>query len=239
MTLNSSVYTKIRYRYKTSDTNIKAKIVLEFSNWADGDSEAVNLAAGKGQLILDNTSSITLTVGTATITAAKIVANVRLYANSAAGQVYYDFVEIYEGDYILPNCTKLTPPNILRDATLKPFGMLGAHTQAGGSELKTVSMSCDLDAEGAVVTWKRPQTGSPTDKTKTEVFELIAYEEAKSVPWHWLNWGSGAMKVRLTQFTPNYFGDNTLDLEWTEYRLSSAGVAHESYRTRTSMDQVT
>jgi hypothetical protein len=226
LSLSTSIYTKIRFRYKCGNSSVKAKIIVTFSD-------------ASTQTVLAETNNQTFGYTSVALTAAKTVDHVTLYATTAAGTVYYDFVEIYEGDYILPNCTKLTPPNILRDATLKPFGMIGAHTQAGGAELKTVTMSCDLDVEGATITWKRPQTGSPTDKTNTEVFELIAHEEAKSVSWHWLNYGTGAMKARLTQFTPNFFGDNTLELEWTEYRLSSAGVSHENYRTRTSMDQVT
>jgi hypothetical protein len=225
LSLSTSIYTKIRFRYKCGNSSVKAKIIVTFSD-------------ASTQTVLAETNNQTFGYTSVALTAAKTVDHVTLYATTAAGTVYYDFVEIYEGDYILPNCTKLTPPNILRDASLKPFGMIGAHTQAGGAELKTVTMSCDLDVEGATITWKRPQTGSPTDKTNTEVFELIAHEEAKNVPWHWLDWGRGAMKVRLTQFTPNLYGDNTLDLEWTEYRLSSAGVSHENYRTRTSMDQV-
>jgi hypothetical protein len=226
LSLSTSIYTKIRFRYKCSNSSVKGKIIVTFSD-------------ASTQTVLAETNNQTFGYTSVVLTAAKTVDHVTLYATTAAGTVYYDLVEIYEGDYILPNCTKLTPPNILRDATLKPFGMIGAHIQAGGAELKTVTMSCDLDVEGATITWKRPQTGSPTDKTNTEVFELIAHEEAKNVPWHWLDWGRGAMKVRLTQFTPNLYGDNTLDLEWTEYRLSSAGVSHENYRTRTSMDQVT
>jgi hypothetical protein len=226
--LTATINTKCSFRYKC-ETSTKAAIIITGS--------------GGTQTVLVGINTTTLTPVTVSLQASLgTIQTITWYASVAAGSVYFDFMQIYEDNYILPNCTKLTPPVINRDAFLKPPGMIGSHTQSLGGELATVQMNCDLDVEGATITWKRPQTGSPTDKVNTQVFQVILQEEARSVnpvPWHWLNFGCGAMKARLTKMEPDYVENNILNLEWTEYRLSSAGCAHENAQTRFSLDQVT
>jgi len=80
--VSPSVYTTFLYRYKTSDTNIKAKIVAVF--------------ASGNQTILSETSSTTWVKGSATLDTDKgSLTRIRLYANQATGQVYYDFVLVF------------------------------------------------------------------------------------------------------------------------------------------------
>jgi hypothetical protein len=227
LNLSTTLYPVIRYRYKCSNANVVPTILVTFTSG----SQTITLA-----------NSTTLITAVMPLTAAKTVNTVTLQSLTSDGTVYWDFVVIYEYGYILPNCIHINDPDELREGKLSPFGMSGSHKQAGGAELKKLIMTCDLDVEGATITWKRPQTGSPTDKTQTRVFRDISYEESRrlnNVPWHWLNWGEGAMKARLIRYEVDRFENNILTLEWEEYRNSSADVAHEDADSRFSINQVT
>jgi hypothetical protein len=228
LNLSTTVYPKFRYRYKCSNASVIPVITVGFSS-------------GTQTITLPN--STTLTVGTATLTAAKTVNTVTASATVAAGSVYFDFFEIYAGDYVLPNCTKLSPPEFLSDAVIKVPYMVGNRIQALGADSMRITMTCDLDVENDTVTWMRPQGSTATDKINVQVFNENRYAEAvsgaRNVPWHWVNWGKGACKMRLTRMSPSYANDNTIELEFTEYRLSSAGVSHENANTQYSLDQVT
>lgn len=236
LALLSATYKKIRIRYKCGNANVKAKVTVTGSTGT--------------QTVLAATNSTTFTVVEVALVPATVgttIQTVSLYATTATGTVYYDFVEIYDNNYILPNCTKLSPPQRLRDAWIIINGKISNSAQALGADSVEISMTCDLDCEGTetstgvtLPTWKRPQLiTTKTDQTQLLVFDKIMYEEAKNVPWHWLNWGTGACKVRLTEMTPNFYGDNTLELKWTEYRLSSGSVSHENELSRFSTEQVT
>jgi hypothetical protein len=229
LNLSTTIYPKIRYRYKCSNASVIPVITVGFSS-------------GTQTITLPN--STTLTVGTATLTAAKTVNTVTPSATVAAGSVDFDFFEIYAGDYVLPNCTKMSPPEFLSDAVIKVPYMVGNRIQALGADSMRITMTCDLDVENDTVTWMRPQgSSSKTDKINVQVFNENRYAEAvsgaRNVPWHWVNWGKGACKMRLTRMSPSYANDNTIELEFTEYRLSSAGVSHENANTQYSLDQVT
>jgi hypothetical protein len=223
-----ALYPKIRFRYKCSNANVIPAILV---------------AGATGTQVIYPGNSTTWVTITATLVSATIgdyVLYVASGARTSNGIVYLDFIQNCQETHITPNCVKLPIPSALRDASLEPFGMVGQHTQAGGMDSLTVSMACDLDIEDSVVTWKRPQTGaSATDKTPIEVFHQIQHEEATSVPWHWVNFGYGACKMRLKKCEADYFVDNLLNLEWEEVRLSSGGNTLETYRSRYSLDQVT
>jgi len=98
--ISPSVYPKFVYRYKTSNTNIKAKIEAVFT--------------GGNQDILSESSSTTWVTGSATLDTDKGGLQwIRLYANQATGQVYYDFVLVCKGIFTFPNCgygLEFTPP---------------------------------------------------------------------------------------------------------------------------------
>jgi hypothetical protein len=223
LTLSTSVYPYLRYRYKCSNASVVPEILVTFTS-------------GTQTITLPN--STIFTTGTATLTAAKTVNTVTLKSKTVAGSVIWDFTEIYSGDYVFPNCTKISPPETLNDAIIKIPYMIGNRIQALGADSIRLSMTCDLDVENPNLTWKRPQTsGSKTDQINVQVFNDISFSEAQGTMWHWLNWGKGACKTRLSRMAPNYFEDNTLELEFTEYRLSNAAT-RETANSRFSLDQV-
>jgi len=236
LNLSSSVYQKILWRYKTGNTTIKAKIVLVFSTWDYTLTEAQNIAAGNGQIVHDDTASTSLTFGSTTVTAAKIVDHIRFYADNGVGggattdHVYYDFALLCMGNFTIPNCRYgFTPKLVSREALLKVFGMSGAHRQGGGSELSEFEFGCDVTKGN----WKRI---NPADAINGEVFYDIEHN-AKSEPWQWFSSGTKKMKVNLVSFEPPQKAsgeqlDLRINFTLREYRASDAGIAAETYRTR-------
>ncbi|RLC88037.1 MAG: hypothetical protein DRJ03_04005 [Chloroflexi bacterium] len=211
--VSPSVYTTFLYRYKTSDTNIKAKIVAVF--------------ASGNQTILSETSSTTWVKGSATLDTDKgSLTRIRLYANQATGQVYYDFVLVCKGIFTFPNCgygLEFTPP--ARYAMLEIPARVGDITQNLGSPSATVTIGCDLD----VGDWKRSG-----DYVDGEVFLDIAHN-SYTEPWQWLDTGTEQFKATLDTpvFRREADGNSArriLELTFREYRRSSA--SNESYVER-------
>ena len=230
LSLNSSIYTKIRWRYKTSGTN-KAKIVLVFSTWDYADSAAVNIAAGKGQEVLADSSSSTWAVGSATITTGKTIDHIRLHADHGAGAdcVYYDWVMIYKNDFVFPNVTDIRVDVTSRNVNLGiPSGMV-LGTQNLGADPATIELDCDLDMETATYDWTRAG-----DTLKDEVFLDILQGQA-SYPFQWLTWGhttgnlDRGVRVALDG-APLRNRDNMLTLRMIEY--SESDKSTETYKER-------
>ena len=225
LSLPSSTYTKIRWRYKTSGTN-KAKIVLVFSTWDYADSEAVNVAAGKGQVVLADSSSTTWEVGSATITAARTIDHIRLHADHGAGAdaVDYDWVMIYKNDFTFPNVTNIFPDPTSRNINLGiPSGMvLGG--QNLGADPEMVRVECDLDMETATYDWTRAG-----DTDKEEVFLDIIQNQSIDAPWQWFAWGNKSMRVNIDSMPRNH-KEGSLMLYLREY--SDSNKANETYSER-------
>ena len=210
--LSTSTYTKILGRYKTSDTNIKAEVVLEFSDAAT-------------QTVLAETSSTTWQTFSATITTAKTLDHIRLHADQATGTVEYDFVLVYQADFTFPSNQpeEMTfnpcPPRI---AFLDVPGRSGDITQGLATHSSTVDMICDLD----IGTWTR--ASNPADYIKGEVFIDIAHN-LKDEPWQWFDSEYEQFKATLTDCRFVRRGDrHLLYVTFTEYRLGSA-AAEEWY----------
>ena len=211
--ISPSVYPKFVYRYKTSNTNIKAKIEAVFT--------------GGNQDILSESSSTTWVTGSATLDTDKGGLQwIRLYANQATGQVYYDFVLVCKGIFTFPNCgygLEFTPP--ARYAMLEIPTRVGDITQNLGSPSATVTIGCDLD----VGDWKRSG-----DYIDGEVFLDIAHN-SYTEPWQWLDTGTEQFKATLDTpvFRREADGNSArriLELTFREYRRSSA--SNESYVER-------
>jgi hypothetical protein len=245
---SSTVYPKVRGRYKTSNLTIKAKVVLEFSTWNDGNSEAVNIAAGFGQEVLAEASSLTWTVFTADVDLGNTIANIRLYANGektdTTATVYYDFIELYQGDYILPNVLHMSPPMLLQEANIPIPGRMGTVNQPLGSGDMEVKMTCDLDMEHTNLLWRRPQTVQGTtvppksDYNNIDTLMATLQNCGVDVNWVWLDLGSPAMqfKARLVEVTPALEGEgNVVELLWREYRHGSASTETAAERFGTSL----
>ena len=192
--LDSAIYTKIRWRYKTTGTN-KAKIVLVFSTWDYADSAAVNIAAGKGQEVLADSSSSTWTVGSATITTGKTIDHIRLHADHGAGAdcVYYDWVTIYKGDFTFPNVLNNPFDTTTRNVDLGIPSSIGIGWQNLGAAGSTFDIECDLDMETATYDWTRAG-----DTDKDEVFRDIIHNHSFEYGvWQWLVFGNKSMRVQL------------------------------------------
>lgn len=211
LSLSSSTYTKIYWRYKTSDTSIKAKIVLVFSD-------------ATTQTVLDEVSSTTITAGSTTITAGKTIDHIRLYANQATGYVLYDYVLICKNAFSIPNTSegglRFYPPP--KYALLPVPTRIGDITQSMGSPSARIECGCNLD----IGTWTRSG-----DVFAGQVFVDIAHN-SKSEPWQWYNDGIRRMKVTLEEpeFIYRDDGRSILNLTFREYRRSSGSNETEIER---------
>lgn len=218
LALSSSLYGRVRIRYKTSG-NATAKVVLNFT-------------AGT-QTLLSETASSTFTVVDVAITAAKTINTIQLYCCDGVGTVTYDFIQIYAGNYIIPNVAKMPTPQKLKDVIVGIPGMSGDVTQGLGSELLEVHMTCELDMEHSSVTWKRPQGGVATDANKTDALYELLHLSGINTAWTWLDLGDPAMqfKARLVEVVPSLEGEgNMVDLVFREYRHGHANSETASER---------
>jgi len=211
--LSTTLYPKIRFRYKTSG-NATAKIRVT--------------GAGYAQTVLAETASSTWTVGTATLTAANTLDHIYLYCCDGTGTVTYDYVQIYSGMYILPNCVSMSPPFMVNDSDTQMPMRLGTSTQALGTQSMEIRMVCDLTMEPSALTWKRPQDGTPkTDYNNMDILlETLNYGGGNAqYLWVWLDIGEPIMqfKARLKEVHPSFGGEEGLvELVWSEYRHGSA-----------------
>jgi len=247
--LSTSIYTHIRFSYKTSGA-AKAKII-------------VTGAAGYTQTVLTETASSTWAVADVELETGHTLNTVVLYCCDGVGHVWYDFVQLHGGeretyiyveprpDYILPNCVKLELPASLKAPILEIPSFSGTKTQKMGSRLE-VTMTCDLTVEVPVgageqaqvdsdtymraAEWMRPQNDTTkTDKSNIDIFlELIHYMGSNlDYPWTWLKLGDPDMqfKAELVEVRPSLTGeDGMIDLVWREYRHGNA--SDETHKER-------
>lgn len=213
---STTLFPTIRWRYKCSNSSIKAKIIAEFSD-------------ASTQNILVDSNSTTFTVGSTTLTTAKTLDHIQLYADHAVGTVFYDFILVYEGQFPLPNVAggmDLDP--VSGNVSLGIPGRITDVTQDLGNKNAVVNCSCDLD-QG---TWKR--TTPTADTIDGEVFLDIAHN-SRDEPWQWLDTGSHQFKVTVdSKFRWVNNGDGStsrlLDLVFTEYSLGDK--SGETYAER-------
>lgn len=214
--INTTTFPKIRFRYKTSG-NAKCKIVVTGSGYT--------------QTVLSETASSVWTVAEVSLTAGKTLDHIWIYCCDGTGTVEVDFIQIYTGTYILPNCLKMNIDEPLKDSIIGVPGMSGDLQNILGSGLITVQMICALDLEPSSLTWKRPQTTTP----KTDVHESDIFSETRHLQgleglwgpllWVWLDLGEPAkqFKARLTKVRPALAGEEqTVELTFVEYRHGSA-----------------
>lgn len=202
LAISTTNYTKIMWRYKCSNDSIKAKIVV-------GDDAAYS------QEVLADSNSTEWTAGSATLTAAKTLDHVNLYADHAVGTVYYDFILFYTDDWDFPanqpESMTFTPG--VEYARIKAPSRIGAITQHMGSDSATVEMVCNLD----VGDWTREG-----DYINGEVFHDISHN-SKDEPWQWLDTEYEQFKV--TMDPPRFVrrGDSHMVyLTFREYRHATA-----------------
>lgn len=233
------VYPKLLFRWKTSDPSLGfgAKIRIKY---ATGPTYQTVLGESSPEY------STTWKIGTADLLQDKgDITNIFFHAAEDAADnpngtyyVYYDFLLIHAGTFTFPNVAHdldFRPPP--RYAIIPIPGRVGDITQNLGSELATVTCSCDLDrgdeafTDTLVSKWKRPQgEETKTDYVNGEVFVEIAHR-SYTEPFQWLDTGKHQFKVTLDDPVFRYAKTGTiLDLLFREYRRSSA--SNETYVER-------
>jgi hypothetical protein len=218
---STSTYTQLVARYKTG-TTITAKIVAVFSD-------------ASTQTVLDNTNATTYQIARVTLTAAKTLNYLRVYANGATtGNVFYDFTLVCKGTYYLPNCTSLMPNSELTDVYTPIPGRQGTELNGLGMGDYEATLTCDLSVEQPALAWKRPQTGVATDNNKLDALtEIHAMHNHPALPepWQWVVLGNGMQfKARLRTVAPRYVdGEQHVDLTVREVRIS--GGLEDSHET--------
>jgi hypothetical protein len=217
--ISTTTYPTILWRYKTDGGSIKAKIVAVFSD-------------ASTQQVLADSSSSTFTVGSTTLTAAKTLDHIRLFADHATGDVWYDFVLVCQGLFTFPNAAYDITGTIPNRTIFLPIPMRQTDvTQQLGSGNMEFQIGCDM----TLGDWTRA-----TDAVNGQVFYDIA-GEAPSEPWQWFDSEREQMKVtleppRFTRAASNTGLMDRLDLMLREYRLSDGDNVLETYATRWGLD---
>jgi len=210
--LSSTIYTKIRWRYKTSGTN-KAKIVLVFND-------------ASTQEVLADSSSSTWAVGSATITSGKTIDHIRLHADHGAGadDVCYDWVGIFAADFTYPNATDIRFNPSSRNVLLGVPSSVALGYQNLGADPASIEIDCDLDMETTTYSWTRAG-----DTDKAEIFLNVLHNQSVDAPWQWLTWGNKAARVVLDEVR---FDESRGTCTLVMHEFSDSNKANESYSER-------
>jgi len=196
--LASTIYTKIMWRFKTSDTSIKAKIIIEFND-------------ASTQEVLADTSSTTWQVGSATITPGKSIDHIRFHADHATGQVYYDWVMLFKAFFYLPNVVNVSFEPSSRNISLPVPGRVTSEPQNLGADSTTVVLTCDTDVEPTAYSWLRSG-----DTDNADVFLDILHNQSTDGPWQYLVFGNKELRVVIDHLTLDSLS-GMLRLELHEY----------------------
>jgi len=208
--LSTTLYKKIRFRYKTT-SNSTAKIILEFSDAAT-------------QTVLAETAAAIWTTTTVSLTAAKTLDHIHLYCCDGTGTVQYDWIEIYAADFTFPNVTDIRFVPSSRNITLGiPSGMVLGH-QNLGADPASIEIDCDLDMETATYDWTRAG-----DSDKGEVFLDILHNQSVDAPWQWLTWGNKGMQFVIDDVR---FDEMRGTCTVSGHEYSDSNKATESYSER-------
>jgi hypothetical protein len=217
--LSTTLATKIRFRYRTSSINVKAKIICTDD-------------AAYSDEVLSDDSSTSWKVGTFDLTTAKTLDHIRLYADHSTGYVDYDFALVYEGDFTFPNSIRVEPEYPINNEGVTMPSRQGKGPQYMGDD----GIACDLTCDLTRGTWIR--TG---DTVVGDVFRDIWHNSNKE-PWQWLDLTSTQLldaerlKVQMRSLRfPRYATGTALHHEaivrFREYRLSHAGT-EETWQSR-------
>lgn len=210
LSLSTTIYKKIRWRFKGLSGAVFAKIVAVFSD-------------ASTQTVLSDTASTTFTCNSTTLTSGKILDHIRLYV-TGGGYLFYDFIMVYKDDFTFPNTAYgrryiPAPRNISQEYPQRTSDII----QNLGSKSARFHCECDLD----VGTWTR--TG---DTNKGQVFEDISHNSWLE-PFQWLDTGMGRQFKVVMDGEPTFeeFGDkHNLSLEFKECSRSSK--SNETYAER-------
>ena len=217
--LNPTVFARIRIRYKCNNSSVKAGALVTFASGT--------------QTVLAASNSLTLTVVDVLLDSAKgTISTVALYATTAAGTVYYDYVVIYKEFVTFPNTTEalLFYPKPRFSPIPLTTGITA--TQHNGSDGAEVHVTCDF----TLGTWK-----SGADTVNGQAFLENIHNQSDGEPWQWIDTGQHQFKAYMSEPIFTYSADTehrveTASFVWHEYRLSSPWNPHETYLTRWGLD---
>jgi hypothetical protein len=212
--IDTDDYPNIMWRYKGMPGQTTcAKIELVF----DG---------GGTQIVLNETHTETLTVGTATIDAGERLDHVRLYATTGVGLVFYDFLMVYKGTFTFP---KADVHPYWGNPAVSQLGVRkgGGVPQDLGGEWSRIHITAEMTHE-STADW-----GSP----KGKYLKQILHEQPNDL-WQWLTLPShdSAFKARIPQpiEMPYVNGKLNLDLWLEEYKLGATPPSTAYSITETS-----
>jgi hypothetical protein len=162
--ISMTTYDLAVFRYKTSDSSIKAEIVLEFDD-------------ATTQTLLAETSSTTWTWGTAVPTTGKTLDHVRFHADQATGHVYYDFILFCKGQFTFP-AVSMREHLLLPESgvNLKIPGRVGNLFQNLGPDSPVITLEGDMEQ------WQTWNVGGTP--TYGEPFYYI-WQDSRSEPFQW------------------------------------------------------
>ena len=206
LNLSTVTTTKIRWRFKTTG-NATAKIICT----DDG---------GYSQTVLAETASSTFVEGSATLTSGETLDHIQLYCCDGVGTVLYDFVQVYQADFTIPNVTDLRFTPSSRNVNLGIPSSVALGFQNLGADPARIDLDCDLDLQtsstaGAAGCWKR--TG---DTDNAQVFLDVLHNQSRDAPWQWFVWGNKTARVVIDDVSINGF-DGTCRLTMHEYSDSN------------------
>ena len=230
--LSSTIYTKIRFRYRTCyDTT--AKVILGYSTYDSGETPVQNVADGDACLIMAETASTTWSIVTASIPTGKTVDHIILYACDGQGYAEYDWIEIYKDNFTFPNVVDLRFTPSSRNVNLGIPSGLVLGTQNLGANPARIELDLDLDMETTTYEWQR----SASDRENVDVFLDIIHNQSVDVDWQYLVWGRNpdtpfawrrGMRVVIDDIpVRNNYGTGTLNMH--EYSESNMD---DTYRER-------
>ena len=215
LALSTTTHGRIRLRYRTTG-NAKAKVILVFG-------------AGT-QTVLSETAASTFKVIDIEITTEKTLNQIKLYACDGTGSVYYDFIQIYEDNFVFPNVAALTftPPS--RNLRIPAPSRIGNIPQNLGADDATIDLTCNMDVETDTYSWKRDG-----DVDAGDIFLDVSHNHGVLQPFQWLIWGNKQCKVTLDEPSFSHEANRrTLQLHFTEYSSHQRGS--EYYDQRWSLD---
>jgi len=209
--IGSLTYPYVFYRYKCGNATVKAKIELVWSG-------------GAVKTVLADTNSETWTYGATTITGAmgQNIDHVRLYATTAVGHVYYDFVCIGQAVFTFPSASLVELTGAFpRHANIPIPSKDGVAPQNLGSEPAQVRITADMDVDDT--TWNYGK-----------VFDQISHDLSNDL-WQWLTLPAHKRQFKATLAEPPCYpfenGRLSLNLLLEEYKLADAR-AFENYAER-------
>lgn len=199
--LSTSHYTKIHWAYKCSNVNVKAKIIAEFND-------------ASTQEVLADVGTITWTKGSTTLTTAKTLDHIRLYADHAVGTVYYDFTLVCEGVFTFPFVSGSEELELENNYVyLKIPGRVGNITQYLGMDSPLIRLSGKMNTD----TGWRGSGAQDYGYSLTDIF-LDSHKE----PWQWLASDLINCKVTMPRLKISKIPGSKAQRLWTvEMRLYS------------------